>query len=55
MGDDQSSQIQKLNNECFCISLDEQALHDALASQTDTSDLFDMLQARCPTVFDNCH
>lgn len=51
MGDDQSSQIQKLNNECFCISLDEQALHDALASQTDTSDLFDMLQARCPTVF----
>lgn len=51
MGKDQSSQIQKLNNECFCISLDQQALRTALAGHTASPDLFDMLQARCPTVF----
>ena len=51
MGNDQNSQIQKLNSECFCISLDQQALRTALASQTSTPDLFEMLQVRCPTVF----
>lgn len=51
MGNDQGNQIQKLNDECFCISLDQQVLRTALAGQTETPDLFEMLQARCPTVF----
>lgn len=51
MGNDQSNLIQRLNSQCLCISLDQQALRQALASQTDQSDLFDLLQERCPTVF----
>ncbi|GGD12405.1 hypothetical protein [Halopseudomonas salina] len=51
MGNDQNQMIQRLNSECFCISLDQQALRYALASETRTPDLFELLQERCPTIF----
>jgi hypothetical protein len=51
MGNDQSKLIQRLNNECFCISLDQQALRDALSKEAGVPNLFELLQERCPTVF----
>lgn len=51
MGDDQSKLIERLNSQCFCINLDQQALYDALLAQSDTPDLFELLQERCPTIF----
>lgn len=40
-----------LNRDCYCISLDQGALHDALHSELGEQDLFELLQERCPTVF----
>lgn len=51
MGNDQSNLIHRLNSQCFCVSLDQQALRDALARQAHAADIFELLQTRCPTVF----
>ena len=51
MGTEQSNLIQRLNSECFCVSLDQQALRQALAAETGRADVFQLLQERCPTVF----
>jgi hypothetical protein len=48
---EQTNLIQRLNSHCFCISLDQQALHLALAREAGEPDLFELLQERCPTVF----
>lgn len=47
----QSNLIQRLNSQCFCISLDQQALRLALAREAGQPNLFELLQERCPTVF----
>ena len=43
--------IEALNSRCFCISLDEQALRQALASTLDAADLFELIRQRCPHLF----
>jgi hypothetical protein len=43
--------IEQLNNECFCISLDQVALREALESEIGQPGLFELLQQRCPYVF----
>lgn len=43
--------IKRLNNDCFCISLDANALRAALQSELDEPEMFELLQKRCPTVF----
>jgi hypothetical protein len=43
--------IERLNNECDCISLDTNALRLALESEIDQPNLFDLLKQRCPYVF----
>lgn len=43
--------IQVLNKGCFCISLDSDALRAALESEIGEPGLFELLQARCPTIF----
>lgn len=43
--------ISILNRDCFCISLDQDALRKALVSETGQQDLFDLLQQRCPNIF----
>jgi hypothetical protein len=48
---EQTNLIQRLNSQCFCISLDQQALRLALAREAGEPDLFELLQERCPTVF----
>ena len=48
---EQTNLIQRLNSHCFCISLDQEALHLALAREAGEPDLFELLQERCPTVF----
>ncbi len=40
-----------LNQECFCISLDQKALADALDAELGTADLSTMVQERCPYLF----
>ncbi|PKM29357.1 MAG: hypothetical protein CVV07_11185 [Gammaproteobacteria bacterium HGW-Gammaproteobacteria-11] len=40
-----------LNKDCFCISLDQQALRAAIESEVGQPDLFELLQTRCPTLF----
>jgi hypothetical protein len=41
----------ELNQGCFCISLDGEALRDALEAAIGEPGLFELLQERCPTVF----
>ncbi|ABM38143.1 hypothetical protein [Polaromonas naphthalenivorans] len=43
--------IQALNSECFCISLDAEALRRALQSEMGQPDLFDLVRERCPYLF----
>jgi hypothetical protein len=43
--------IEVLNRECFCISLDPDALRRALQSEIGTPGLFGMMQERCPYLF----
>ena len=43
--------IQALNSECFCISLDTEALRRALQSEIGPPDLFDLVRERCPYLF----
>ena len=40
-----------LNSECFCISLDSVALHQALESEIGQPGLFDLIKQRCPYLF----
>jgi hypothetical protein len=43
--------MEVLNNECFCISLDTEALRRALESEIGQPSLFDLIQQRCPYLF----
>ena len=43
--------IETLNNECFCISLDTDALRKALESEIGQPGLFNMVRERCPYLF----
>jgi hypothetical protein len=43
--------IEALNSECFCISLDADALRGALESELGTPGLYDLVRERCPHLF----
>lgn len=43
--------VDALNDHCFCVSLDPQALRDALAAEVGGPGLFSLLENRCPYVF----
>ncbi len=43
--------IEALNSDCFCISLDSEALRSALESEIGQPGLFDLVQQRCPHLF----
>jgi len=43
--------IEALNSECFCISLDADALRHALKSEIGQPDLFELVRERCPYLF----
>lgn len=43
--------IETLNSRCFCISLDQAALRDALESTLGQPGLFDLVRQRCPYLF----
>ena len=43
--------IKVLNSECFCISLDDDALQQALQSEIGQPDLFELIRERCPYLF----
>jgi hypothetical protein len=43
--------IKVLNSECFCISLDSDALRLALQSEIGQPDLFELIRERCPYLF----
>jgi hypothetical protein len=43
--------IEALNSECFCISLDADALRLALQSEIGQPDLFELIRERCPYLF----
>ncbi|MGH8050429.1 MAG: hypothetical protein ACREPB_07215 [Arenimonas sp.] len=47
----EASVVSTLNNACFCISLDEDALRQALESEIGPHDLFELIQQRCPYLF----
>jgi len=51
IGELSGSMIETLNSECFCISLDGDALRRALESELGEPGLADLIQARCPTLF----
>jgi hypothetical protein len=42
-----------LNRDCFCISLDSDALKRALQADPETADLFQLIRDRCPHLFSN--
>lgn len=44
-------EIESLNSECFCITLDKSALRRALQVQLQQPDLFALIEARCPHLF----
>jgi hypothetical protein len=46
-----SQSIEVLNSECFCVSLDTEALRQAVESEIGQPGLFDLLQQRCPHLF----
>jgi len=46
-----SDSIELLNSECFCLSLDAEALRRALESEIGQLGLFDLIQQRCPYLF----
>jgi hypothetical protein len=43
--------MERLNSECFCISLEPSALRQALASEVGEPGLFELIQQRCPYLF----
>jgi hypothetical protein len=43
--------IEALNSRCFCISLDQAALRDALESSLGQPGLFELVRERCPYLF----
>lgn len=43
--------VESLNSDCFCITLDPTALRRALQSQLQHSDVFDLIEERCPHLF----
>lgn len=43
--------VQRLNAECFCVSLDQNALSHALESEIAEHDLVELIQQRCPHLF----
>ena len=43
--------IKVLNSECFCVSLDADALRLALQSEIGQPDLFELIRERCPYLF----
>ena len=43
--------VEMLNSECFCISLDNQALKSALESEIGQPGLFELVRERCPHLF----
>lgn len=43
--------IETLNSRCFCISLDQAALRDALESSLGQPGLFELVRERCPYLF----
>ena len=43
--------IEALNSECFCITLDEDALRNALESKIGRPGLFELIAERCPYLF----
>ena len=43
--------IETLNGECFCITLDKDALHKALESEIGKPGLFELIAERCPYLF----
>ncbi|GAA4030410.1 hypothetical protein [Actimicrobium antarcticum] len=51
MTDGEFDSIEILNSECFCISLDDTALRQALESEIGQPGLFALLQQRCPYLF----
>jgi hypothetical protein len=46
-----SNAVEALNSECFCISLDQDALRRALESEIGQPGLFELVQQRCPYLF----
>lgn len=42
---------ERLNNNCFCVSLDQAALRDALASELGSPELLALVEERCPYLF----
>jgi hypothetical protein len=40
-----------LNSQCFCVSLDQQVLRDALTSQLGSPELLALVEERCPFLF----
>lgn len=49
--DRQCAAVAALNRQCFCVSLDPQALRDALASEFAGGELFELVRERCPHLF----
>ncbi|PHQ25244.1 hypothetical protein CLH62_12945 [Marinobacter guineae] len=43
--------MERLNDECFCLSLDEEALKTALESELGDAGLAELVRERCPYVF----
>ncbi|MBC7859941.1 MAG: hypothetical protein H7Z39_14470 [Burkholderiaceae bacterium] len=46
-----ATSVQTLNDQCFCISLDEDALRAALESAIGQPGLFELVRERCPYLF----
>jgi len=42
---------ERMNSKCFCVSLDETALRDALASELGSPELLALVEERCPILF----
>lgn len=42
---------ERLNSNCFCVSLDQAALRDALASELGSPELLALVEERCPYLF----
>lgn len=43
--------IERLNSNCFCISLEDGAIKQALKSDLDAPDIFALIEERCPYLF----
>lgn len=42
---------ERMNSKCFCVSLDQDALRDALASELGSPELLALVEERCPYLF----